>query len=76
LLLALSEALPDDTYLRSIVFGAGEGLRIRGYTKDPAGLPEQLQALPMVKAVSASDIGKKTGDYHDFSLSASLGRAE
>lgn len=45
-----------------------EGIRIRGYSKQPESLPELLLAIPMVETISTSDIGKKTDDYHDFNI--------
>ncbi len=69
---AASDILPEDTYLRSLSYKHGEGIRIRGASKEPDRIPELLMALPMVDTISTSDIDKKVGDYHEFSLSVTL----
>jgi len=69
---AASDTLPDDTYLRSLTYKRGEGIRIRGSSKEPDRLPGLLMAIPMVDTISTSDIDKKVGDYHEFSLSVTL----
>lgn len=72
ILLQLSEALPDDTYLRSLSIDDGQGIRLRGLSKAPERLPELLMAHPMVEAISTAEIEKKVDDYHEFSLSVTL----
>lgn len=68
----LSEALPDDTYLRSVGIDDGQGIRLRGLSKAPERLPELLMAHPMVEAISTAEIEKKVDDYHEFSLTVTL----
>lgn len=72
LLRQLSEALPEDTYLRSVGYKNGEGFRIRGFSKEPDKLPEHIMAIPMVEAISTSEIEKEIDDYHEFTLSVTL----
>ncbi|MCF7864252.1 MAG: PilN domain-containing protein [Kiritimatiellales bacterium] len=72
LLRELSEALPSDTYLRSIGYKYGEGFRIRGFSKEPDKLPELIMAIPMVEAISTSEIEKEVDDYHEFTISVTL----
>ncbi len=69
---ALSEALPEDTYLRTVSFKNGEGMRIKGLSKDPEKLPGVIMAIPMVESISTSDIDKKVDDYHEFTISVTL----
>ncbi len=73
MLMALSEALPEDTYLSSFAYD-GEQLTLKGNSKEPDKLPELVLALSFVDTLNTSDIGKKTGDYHAFELSVSLRR--
>lgn len=68
----LSEAFPEDTYLRLLNYKKGEGIRVRGASKEPEHLPERVMAIPLVDTISTSDIEKKVGDYHEFSLSVTL----
>lgn len=68
----LSEAVPEDTYLRALTYRGGEGVRMTGYSKDPERLPELLEALPMVDMISSSDIEREINDYHEFKLSITL----
>ncbi|MCK4564556.1 MAG: hypothetical protein KAU94_07770 [Verrucomicrobia bacterium] len=68
----LSEALPEDTFLYSISYKNGEGIRMRGSSKEPERLPERVMAIPMVDTISTSDIDKEVDDYHEFNLSATL----
>lgn len=67
----LSDALPEDTYLRQFSFDGAE-IRLKGYSKTPDKVPELVMALPFVNTVSTSDIEKKVDDYHEFSLGVSL----
>lgn len=67
----LSELLPEDTYLQLAYF-KGETLHFRGQSMEPDRLPELLLASPYVEAISKSDIGKKEGDYHSFSITVTM----
>lgn len=73
MLRTISEALPEDTYLRTFA-GGGEELTLRGFSKEPDRLPELIMAIPFVDTLSTSEIGKKEGDYYEFTLSVSLRR--
>ncbi|MDZ8118560.1 PilN domain-containing protein [Pontiella agarivorans] len=73
MLSALSEALPEDTYLNGFSYD-GEQLTLKGNSKEPDKLPELVMALPFVDTLNTSDIGRKEGDYHEFELSVSLRR--
>jgi Tfp pilus assembly protein PilN len=68
----LSDALPEDTYLRSVSYKNGEGIRIKGRSKEPERLPELVLEIPMVDLISTSDIDKEIDGYHEFSLSVTL----
>jgi hypothetical protein len=67
----VSEALPEDTYLRGFSSNS-EGLTMRGFSKEPDRVPGLVMELPFVDALSTSDIGKKEDDYYEFKLSVSL----
>jgi hypothetical protein len=67
----LSELLPEDTYLQ-MGYYKDTLLHIRGQSMEPDRLPELLLASPYVEAISKSDIGKKEGDYHSFSISVTM----
>jgi Tfp pilus assembly protein PilN len=72
ILRVLSDALPEDTYLRSIYYQRADSLRIRGMSKEPTKLPELVQALPFTKAIEASEVEKKEGEYHEFTMTVAL----
>ncbi|VGO22182.1 PilN domain-containing protein [Pontiella sulfatireligans] len=69
---ALSEALPEDSYLQLAYFKNGGSLHIRGLSKEPDRLPELLLESPQIEEISKSDIGKKEGDYHSFAITVTL----
>lgn len=73
ILQAISDALPEDTYLNGFSSDSEE-LTLKGYSKEPDILPGLLMALSFVDTLSTSDIGKKEGDYHEFNISVSLRR--
>jgi Tfp pilus assembly protein PilN len=73
MLKAISDALPEDSYLNGFSFDGGQ-LTLKGNSKEPGQLPELVLALPFVNALSKSDIGRKEGDYYEFELSVSLRR--
>ncbi len=73
MLQAVSDALPEDTYLNSFAF-SGEQLTLKGNSKEPDKLPELVMALAFVEKLNTSEIGRKEGDYHEFELSVSLRR--
>jgi Tfp pilus assembly protein PilN len=73
MLKAISDALPEDSYLNGFSFEGGQ-LTLKGNSKEPGQLPELVLALPFVNALNTSDIGRKEGDYYEFELSVSLRR--
>lgn len=73
MLKALSEALPEDTYLNGFSYD-GKQLTLKGNSKEPDKLPELVMALPFVDRLNTSDIGPKESEYHEFELSVSLRR--
>ncbi len=69
----VSDALPEDTYLRQLSCN-NEEISLRGNSKEPDKLPELVMALPFVETISTSEIGRKNGDYYEFTLEARLRR--
>lgn len=73
ILKAVSDTLPEDTYLRQITCNPEE-IVLRGRSKEPDKLPELVMAMPFVATISTSEIGTERDGYYEFSLSASLRR--
>jgi Tfp pilus assembly protein PilN len=71
MLKAISDTLPEDTYLQQLQNSDGE-LRLKGKSKEPDRLPELMLSLPFVDSLSESEIGRKEGDYYEFKLNVSL----
>lgn len=69
----ISDALPEDTYLRQLSC-SHEEIKMKGYSKEPDKLPELVMAMPFVDTISTSEIGTERDDYYEFTLSASLRR--
>ena len=69
----VSDALPEDTYLRQFSCD-NEEISLRGNSKEPDKLPELVMALPFVDTINKSEIGRKNGDYYEFTLEARLRR--
>ena len=73
ILKAVSDTLPEDTYLRQMSC-SHEEIKLRGYSKEPDKLPELVMSMPFVDTISTSEIGSERDGYYDFNLSASLRR--
>jgi len=69
----VSDALPEDAYLRQFSCD-NEEISLRGFSKEPDKLPELVMALPFVDTINRSEIGRKNGDYYEFTLEARLRR--
>lgn len=69
----VSDALPEDSYLRQCSCD-NEKITLRGNSKEPDKLPELVMELPFVDTISTSEVGRKSGDYYEFTLEARLRR--